>query len=115
MIFRKYDGQGNLISEVEIPDPPPTADDVRAEAQRRIHLLLGARDQEHALVIQTKAHEEAIRILDKRASGADLTAGEMEAASAFRTVQGRLAAIRMASNAMEAAPPADYTDDARWP
>ena len=92
----------------------PSADDVRAECQRRIHLVLGARDQEHALVIQTRAHEEAIRILDKKSSGEPLAADEQAAAARFRAVQAELAVLRAASNAMEASPPADFAADARW-
>lgn len=92
----------------------PTADDVRAEASRRLRGRFGARDGAHLEIIIANASREAIRLLRIKADRPWTTqeavrAAELEAADAL------VEAIRAASNAMEAAPPADYRDDARWP
>jgi hypothetical protein len=95
--------------------PSPTADDVRREAARRINLLLGARDDTHALVIQAKGHEAALAILDRRSSGQELTPEEEDTVMRFRSIRAALEAIRTASNLLEEAPVADYVDDRHWP
>ncbi|MBU1211356.1 MAG: hypothetical protein KJ587_08800 [Alphaproteobacteria bacterium] len=89
-----------------------TADDVRAEAGRRMQAMVGARDAAHLQVIIANASREAIRLLK-------LGAGNWTSEQALRvfeleTVDAGIEHIRSRSNAMEGAPPADYTDDERW-
>ncbi|MBU2583146.1 MAG: hypothetical protein KJ622_15665 [Alphaproteobacteria bacterium] len=93
--------------------PPPSADDVRAEASRRMQVLVGARDADHLEIIIANASREAIRLL--RIGEANWTPEEAARAAALEQVDAMLEAIRAASNAMEADPPADYTDDRHWP
>jgi hypothetical protein len=111
---------GVLLSEVEVPDPPPTAEDVRAEAQRRMMMLVGARDAAHLSIIITNAQREATRLQSIRlgipgvVAGRDWTAEEAARAATLWGADQAIEAIRAASNVMEADPPADYTADARW-
>lgn len=104
---------GVLVEDVIIPTPPPTADDVRAEASRRMQALVGARDAAHLDIIVANGTREAVRLLRK---GSD-NWSEIEAARAAQLEQldAVFEAIRAASNAMEAAPPEDYADDRHWP
>lgn len=95
--------------------PPPTADDVRREAQRRIMALMGARDLEHCLIKQLNANMRANEINDKRVSGGALTAAEDAEAGLLRSMAAAVKAIRAASNVLEPSPPADYADDKHWP
>lgn len=93
----------------------PSADDVRAEAQRRIIALTGATDFNGCIVKQLNASMRAIEITDKRVSGALLTPAEEKEAAALQAFADRIKAIRAASNAMEPNPPSDFTSDERWP
>jgi hypothetical protein len=94
--------------------PPPTAEDVRAEASRRIQALVGARDARHLEIVVANGSREAIRLLRAKADRA-WTAEEAARAAALEAIDQAIEAIRAASNAMEAAPPADFTADHRWP
>lgn len=96
------------------PLPPPDAADVRAEAARRMMALTGARDAAHLQVLISNASREAIRLLRIK-SERPWTAEEAARAAALEGADAAIEAIRAASNAMEAAPPADYRDDGRWP
>jgi hypothetical protein len=96
------------------PSPVPTAADVRAEASRRMQALFEARDPEHLQIRITNASREAIRLLRIKTERA-WTADEAARAAELEAADAMIEAIRAASNAMEAAPPADYADDGRWP
>lgn len=98
----------------------PTADDVRAECRRRMRELVGARDDGHLEQIIANGSREAIRLQSIRLGipGAtparEWTDAEAARAGALTAVDAAIDALRARSNAMEPAPPADYTDDARW-
>ena len=92
----------------------PSADDVRAEAARRMIALTGARDAAHLAVLISNASREAIRLLRIKAER-PWTAEEAARAAALEAADAAIEAIRAASNAMEGAPPADYRDGGRWP
>lgn len=92
---------------------PPTADDVRREAERRMRALLGARDSAHLDIIIANGTREAVRLLRKGA--ATWTAEEAQRAAMLEAVDLAIEAIRAASNMLEASPPADYAADSHWP
>jgi hypothetical protein len=85
--------------------PAPTAADVRAEAQRRIVILVGATDIMSCLIKQLND------IMHSR----DLTAEEAAEATALRSLATQIKAIRAASNVLEPNPPADFADTKYWP
>jgi hypothetical protein len=95
-------------------DPRPTADDVRAEASRRLRRLVGARDAAHLEIILANDTREAVRLL-RVAAERPWTLEEAARAANLQALDGAIEAIRAASNRMEAEPPHDYADDARWP
>lgn len=99
---------------VEIVPTPPTADDVRAEASRRIQALVGARSAEHLQIVVANASREAIRLLRIKTERAQ-TVDEAARAAALEAEDAAIEAIRAASNAMEVDPPMDYASDERWP
>ena len=94
----------------------PAAQDVRAEAERRMMALLGARDARHLDLLIANGTREAIRLIRQREER-PWTADEAARAAALEATDAAIEAIRTASNALESmAPvPADYTADARWP
>lgn len=99
------------------PTPPAlTADNVRAEAQRRIIELMGARDLEHCLIKQLNANMRANQLNDKRVSGVALTAEEDAEATLLRNMAAAIQSLRAKSNILEAQSPipADYADDSWW-
>lgn len=91
------------------------ADDVRAEAQRRIVAMTGASSLDGCLVKQLNAAMRATELVNKRALGITLTPEEEAEAAALQALADQVKAIRAASNAMEGTPPADFADDRRWP
>lgn len=93
--------------------PPPSGDDVRREADRRMRALLGARDAAHLDVLISNGTREAVRLLRKGA--ATWTPEEAQRAAVLEAVDQAIEAIRAASNALEANPPADYAADRHWP
>lgn len=99
------------------PPPPPTADDVRAEAARRMRLLVGARDDRHLDIIISNGLREAARLLRKEVEGAELTEEERARKRQLEEVDAAIEAIRAASNRLEmmAPIPADYANDRHWP
>ena len=102
---------GTII--VAYAPPPVTADDVRREASRRMQAVVGARDAAHLSVIIANGSRESIRLLRK---GADnWSADEVTRAAILGQVDSIFEAIRAASDAMEASPPADYRANSRWP
>lgn len=104
---------GVVIEDRFIATSPPTADDVRAEASRRMQALVGARDAAHLEIIVANGTREAVRLLRK---GAQYWSDEERArAVELEQIDMAFEAIRAASNAMEAEPPIDYNDDRQWP
>lgn len=98
-------------------DVPLTPDDVRAEAARRMRVLVGARDDRHLNIIISNGQREAARLLRKQVAGQTLTPEEEVRARELEQVDAALEAIRAASNALEAmrSIPEDFADDRWWP
>lgn len=89
-----------------------TADDVRAEASRRMQAVFGARDAAHLEIIIANANREAIRLLRK---GADRwTPDEAKRAAGLEGADQIVETIRAASNRIEHDVPPDYADDRHW-
>ena len=105
--------RGGVMIEEIIEAAPVTTEEVRAEAQRRIIALTGARDMEHCIVRQLNALMRAGELVRKEAMSG-LTPEEAVEAGQLQGLADGVKAIRAASNVMEPAPPADYDDDARW-
>lgn len=106
---------GVVIGEyIPPPAPPPSADDVRTEASRRMMAMVGARSPEHLAIVIANGSREAIRLLRVRAERA-WTAEEATRAADLEAIDTAIEAIRAASNAMEPSPPADYASNERWP
>lgn len=95
--------------------PEPTAQDVRAEAQRRIIALTGTADLAGCIVKQLNASMRASELINIKASGGTLTAEQTAEAAALQAMADAIKAVRAASNVIEPAPPADFTDDSYWP
>lgn len=119
---------GTLISERAVDVPDPSADDVRAEASRRMQVAFGARDADHLAIIVSNATREVARLnqikvgVPHPAGGWLVEPREWEGPERLRLAQLHAAdmaleVIRIASNAIEAMDPipADFADDARWP
>lgn len=99
----------------------PTADDVRAEASRRMQSLVGARDADDLAVKVSNGTREAVKLLEKKVSflagapGAeDWTADEAARAAYLKAVESAIDAIRAASNELEDDPPHDFASDSYW-
>ncbi len=92
--------------------PLPTTDDIRAEASRRMQSLVRARDTNHLEIIVTNATREAVRLLRKGSE--NWTKEEAVRAADLEAVDAAIEAIRAISNALEKAPPSNYTDDSHW-
>ena len=96
--------------------PPPTVEDVRAEASRRMQHVVGARDAAHLQIVIANASREAIRLLRVTADR-PWTEGEVARAAALEAADAAIEAIRAASNVLEAMDPvpADFATSAIWP
>lgn len=103
------------------PAPAPTADDVRAEASRRMQALVGARNADHLAIIVANGTREQGRLQAIRTgipgviAPREWTEAEATRAGELWAFDAAIEAIRAASNVMEPDPPTDYTSDARWP
>lgn len=93
-----------------------TADDVRAEAQRRIVAITGAGDLTGCMIKQLNANMRANELNNKLATGGTLDAGEQAEAAALQALANAVKAIRAKSNILEVSDPipGDYTDDNWW-
>lgn len=105
---------GGLVPDGATIVAVASADDVRAEAQRRIIALTGARSLEHCMLQQLNALTRATELTNKRALGIELSPAEATEAASLEQLAADIKAIRAASNAMEPDPPADYMADGRW-
>lgn len=101
--------------------PAPTANDVRAEASRRMQTLVGARNAGHLAVILSNASREAIRLQNLRLSylsgepnSRDWTEAEIARAAELKIVDAMLEDIRAASNVLEVSLPDDFANDSYW-
>lgn len=74
--------------------------------------LVGARDAGHLAIIVANASREAIRLL--RIGAGNWTAEQNARALELETIDTMIEHIRQRSNSLEAAPPADFTDDKHW-
>lgn len=99
----------------------PSADNVRAEASRRMQALVGARDVEHLAVIIANASREAIRLQNARLAylsgepgSQDWTEAETARAAQLAQIDAMLEAIRATSNTLEPNPPLDFADNRHW-
>ena len=117
------DAVTRIASEVELADvlrpyglrgPLITADDVRAEAQRRIVLLVGATDITSCLIKQLNANMRANELNDIR-HDRELTEQEQTEAIYLRDLAEKIKSIRASSNAFPNPIPADYRDNKFWP
>ena len=109
-----------VLRSYGLPSPIITADDVRAEASRRMQAAFGARDTQHLEMIIANASREEIRLQEKRLAnladgGPDLTADELARVAELKAADALIEAIRAASNSLESDPPSDYTSDQHWP
>ena len=97
--------------------PPPTLDDVRREAQKRMIKLVGARDPEHLALIISNGLRESARLLRKEVDGVALTTTETTRKQTLMQIDATIEAIRTASNTLEAMTPVpvNYRDDSWWP
>ena len=103
--YRKLQALG-----VQIGDPmrpTPTADDVRAEAYRRITDFMPDWRQRNALARSQELQE----LREERA----LTVDEDAEAQTIHAAWEWIKSVRAASNILEPDPPADYRDDIHWP
>lgn len=104
-----------VLGRAGVPQLAPlNAWHVRAECQRRILALMGARDLQHCIIKQLNANMRANALNDKQARGETLTAQEQAEAATLRALAAAIEGLRACSNAMEPDPPADYSDNARW-
>ncbi|MGE5266094.1 MAG: hypothetical protein ACM3L9_01895 [Deltaproteobacteria bacterium] len=102
-VLRRYGMQGPYIS----------ADDIRAEAQRRIIALVGASDLQSCIIKQLNANMRANELNDLRHTR-PLTKEETTEEEALRQLAANIKAIRARSNTLELAPPADFIADQHW-
>jgi hypothetical protein len=100
--------------EPEVLAPVPTADDVRAECQRRVMALTGTTDIIKCLIKQHNAQMRATELVLKKASGVVWTEAETLEAAALQSMADAIKALRVKSNLLEPSPPSDYTDDRHW-
>lgn len=117
-----WEGDGPLAETVIEPNivrivkshPTPTATDVRREAQRRIISMMGSHTLDDCIVKQLNLAMRATELVNKRASGTELTADETAEAAALQSVASAIKDIRAKSNLLEPNPPADYAADSYW-
>lgn len=104
-----------LLTRAGVPERAPlNAWHVRAECQRRMIAFFGARDVRDLDLKISNANREAIRLQDIRISGGEWTLEQAQRAVLLRAADAAIEHLRGCSNAMEADPPADYQDNARW-
>ncbi len=102
---------GVPIESVEVA---ASVSEIKAEAQRRIMVLVGATTLEACLIKQNNAQAREIELADAKQTRA-LTDAETIEADDLRARAASIRAIRAASNVIEAAPPIEVGIDPRWP
>lgn len=103
-----------LLKAHALVSPHISADDVRAEAQRRIMALVGATTLDGCIIKQLNANMRANELNDIR-HDREWTSGEAAEAAALRGLANQIKAIRVASNVLEPSPPANFKADEHWP
>lgn len=107
----------NSIPVAAFAAPPATADDVRAEAQRRIIAITGTTDIIGCLIRQHNAQMRATELTLIQAQGGTWTEAEAAEAAALQGLADAIKAIRAASNVLEVMDPipTNYADNSLWP
>lgn len=114
-VARALAAQGVDASTVTVrPVHVISADDVRAECQRRILAFMGVTTLEKCMLKQINAAARVAELAGKASAGV-LSPQEVAEMAALQAQSEAIRAIRAASNAMEPAPPADFMADNRWP
>lgn len=101
----------SIVSTIDLD--APTADDVRAEAQRRMVVATGARDAAHMGVLIINAMRDGLSLVRKGENNWD--AADASRATQLEAVNAAIDAIRAASNVLEVSLPVDFADDKHWP
>lgn len=116
--FTRIETVAELIAVIEAagcPDHAPlNANHVRRECQRRMMAVVGARTAEDLSIKISNALREQGRLNDLRLQGVVWTAEQTTRAAVLRAADAAIEHLRARSNAMEAEPPEDYRDNARW-
>ena len=105
----------------KIAPPPVKPSDVRAEAARRMQVLVGARDNRRLDIIISNGLREAARLLQKeiyyQSFGQSLPPEDLRRKEELKQIDDKIEAIRAASNNLEVMDPIpiDYKDDKYWP
>lgn len=111
-----YEWTGTHIQEIISTAPVViTADQVKAEAQRRIMALMGAASLEACIIKQLNANMRANELNAIRHER-EWTAEESAEATSLTSMAAAIKAIRAISNEIEAITPIpyDYASDLRW-
>lgn len=104
-----------VMERAGFPDHAPlNANHVRRECARRMMMLVGARDTADLSVKLSNALRETCRLQDIVLQGGEWTTEQAQRAAQLRAADLAIERFRARSNVMEASPPADYRDDARW-
>jgi len=98
-----------------VNDPAALQENIRAEAERRIALAIGARNNEHAKEIQITATTTATNIVNKKVSGVPLTPEENMTDMLYSFLFPYIRAVRDTQQALEISLTENFTDDALWP
>ena len=104
----------NFINNLDITAPIP--DDVRAEAQRRMIVLVNAKNSDDLNIKIQNGLREAARLLQKEIDGITLTQAEIDKKNQLKQTDASIENIRAKSNILEAMNPipSNYTDDSWW-
>ena len=112
-------GLGPVTIALYVPSAP-AAEEVRAEARRRIMALMNARDERHLQSLILDVTREAVRLQNKKLkyiedrSNPGWTAREAARAAELEKLDRAIEALRTRSAEMEENPPVDYADDRYW-
>ena len=93
-----------------------SVEDVRAEAARRMMLVLRARDSDHMDIILSNGLRETARYQQILIDGGTLDATQATGKAMLEGADAAIEAIRTASNVLEAYTeiPTDYAKDGNW-
>ena len=110
--------QKQAVSEfIAAFDPTaPIPDDVRAEAQRRMIILVNAKNSDDLNIKIQNGLREAARLLQKEIDGITLTQAEIDRKNQLKQIDAAIENIRAKSNILEVMNPipSNYTDDSWW-
>lgn len=104
----------NFINNLDVTAPIP--DDVRAEAQRRMIVLVNAKNSDDLNIKIQNGLREAARLLQKEVDGFTLTQAEIDRKNQLKQIDAAIENIRAKSNILEVMNPipSNYTDDSWW-